>query len=145
MENSGVTRTALCMPKYVAVFYEKVQHTHAVLSFCPLHCLLGRWTRVARSLPELHCALRVIYALCFHTQSWLPYSFSVLVNWFVSHPEFVLPCPSVKKEICFPNPDISCFDVNLDILYPNPNNMHCFYNAKGQILILDLKCLIASD
>ena len=145
MDRSGMARITLCMLKCVALFYETVQHRHAVFSSCSLHLLQGRWTRVAWSLPELCCALRVIYTLCLHTQTCPPYSFSVLVNWFFSHPEFVLPCPSVKKKSCFHNPYISCFDVNPDILYPNPNNMHCLYNSKGKILILDLKCLIASD
>lgn len=62
----------------------------------------GRWPRVSQSLLGLHCALRITYSLCFHTQTCPHYSSSVLVNWFFSCPKLVLLWPSAKKEKLFP-------------------------------------------
>lgn len=131
---------------HVAVLHETIHRTQAVLSCCSLDQwpVAGKVPRVSQSLLGLHYALRIIYSLCFHAQTRPRYSSSVLVNWFFSCPKLVLLWPSAKKKSCFHNPYISGFDVNPDILYLNPN-MHCFYNFKGKILILDLKCLIASD
>lgn len=81
-------------------------HTQSALCSCCLDQLQGSWSRVAQSLPGLHCALRIMYRLCFHTQTCPPYSSSVLANWFFSCPKFVLPWPSVKKKSCFHNPYI---------------------------------------
>lgn len=138
MDNPGTARTALCVLKCVALFYKKVQHTHAVLS----SCLQGRKVNKGGMVPPRA-------PVCTESYIQLVLSYSNL-----STLQLLCPCELLLQPpwICFAmsfcqnhNHYISWFDVNPDILYPNPNNMHCLYNSKGKILTLDHKCLIASD
>lgn len=84
-----------------SLLQESTTHTSCALLLLP-SLVAGKVNEGGTVSPRAPlCAEGYIYihTLCFHAQTCPLYSFSVLVNWFFSHLQFVLPCLSKRKAV----------------------------------------------